>query len=203
MNVLDYLVNSLITVILIVGSYQFYFFLQRRHVGKPIEFRSRVDELIPFRPSWIWVYITLYYPVIVLGVLTIGSFAQFNYTAFSFIMLLAMHLLAFFIFPVRTPAAWREYKLEQSLSTRLLGLVQRYDAPSNSFPSLHVSVATLTALHLYNNLNPFAGQYAVLVFLFPVLIAISSVCTKQHYFADVPTGAILGYANYKLFEFYW
>jgi len=203
MSVLDYLVNSLMTVVLIVGSYQFYFFLQRRHARKPIEFYSPIDELIPFRPGWVWVYTALYYPVILLGVLTIGSFAQFNYTAFSFLMLLAMQLLAFFIFPVRTPAAWREYKLEESLSTRFLGLIQRYDAPSNSFPSMHVSVATLTALHLYNNLKPFVGQGAVLVFLFPVLIAISSLYTKQHYLADVLAGAILGYVNYKLFELYW
>jgi hypothetical protein len=88
MSVLDYLVNSLMTVVLIVGSYQFYFFLQRRHARKPIEFYSRIDELIPFRPGWVWVYTALYYPVILLGVLTIGSFAQFNYTAFSFLMLL-------------------------------------------------------------------------------------------------------------------
>jgi hypothetical protein len=169
MNILDYLVNSLIAVVLIVGSYQFYFFLQRRHVRKPIEFSSRIDELIPFRPGWVWVYTALYYPVILLGVLTIDSFAQFNYTAFSFIVLLAMQLLAFFIFPVRTPAGWREYKLEESLSTRFLGLIQRYDAPSNSFPSMHVSVATLTALHLYNNLKPFVGQCAVLVFYFRFL----------------------------------
>src|SRR5260370_14467503 len=70
MNVLDYLVNSLMTVVLIVGSYQFYFFLQRQHVRKPIEFSSRIDELIPFRPGWVWVYTALYYPVILLGVLT-------------------------------------------------------------------------------------------------------------------------------------
>src|SRR5260370_8162533 len=48
-------------------------------------------------------------------------------------------------------------------------------APSNSFPSMHVSVATLTALHLYNNLKPFVGQCPALPFLFPVLIATSSL----------------------------
>jgi membrane-associated phospholipid phosphatase len=114
-----------------------------------------------------------------------------------------MQLLAFFIFPVRTSVGWREYKLDESISTRFPGLIQRYDAPSNSFPSMHLSVATLTALHLYNNLKPFVGQYAILVFLFPILIATSSLCTKQHYSADVLAGAIVGYVNDKLFEFYW
>lgn len=201
MNALDYIVNSMMTVILIVGSYQFYFYPQREHRRTPVEYRSRIDELIPFAPGWVWIYTVLYYPVIVLGVLTIDTFAKFNYTAFSFIMLLAMHMLIFYFYPVRTPAEWREYKLE-SLSTRFLAFIQRYDAPLNCFPSMHVSVATLTALHLHNNLTPFVGQYAVLIYFFPVLIAISSVCTKQHYFADVVTGPILGYVNFKLFELF-
>ena len=158
MTVLDYLVNSLITVILIVGSYQFYFFLQRHHLRKPIELRSRIDELIPFRPGWVWIYTTLYYPVILLGVLTIDSFAQFNYTAFSFIMLLAMQPLAFFIFPVRTPVGWREYTLEDSISTRFLGLIQRYDAPSNSFPSMHGSVPAGLIVRASTLLSKFFGQ---------------------------------------------
>jgi membrane-associated phospholipid phosphatase len=199
MSALDYLINFLMAIILIVGAYQFYFFLQRDHGRTPIAYKSWIDDRIPFTPSWVWIYSALYYPVIVLGVLTIDSFAKFNYTVFSFIMLLAMHLVIFYYFPVQTPPAWREYKLE-SLSTRFLGFIQTYDAPSNCFPSMHVSVATLTALHLHANLLPFVGQFAVLVYFFPLLIAISSVCTKQHYFADVATGPILGYVNFKIYE---
>lgn len=203
MSGLDYLVNSLMAIVLIVGSYQFYFFVQRRYIRAATQLHSRIDESIPFSPGWVWIYSGLYYPVIVLGVLTIDSFAKFNYTVFSFIILLAIHLLMFFAFPVETPAEWRNFKIEQSLSTRLLGLVQKYDAPSNTFPSLHVSVSMLTALHLHNNLVPLLGQYAALVYLFPALISISSIYTKQHYLVDVPTGAIIAYFNYKLFEQYW
>jgi hypothetical protein len=201
MSALDYLINFLMAVILIVGAYQFYFYLQRERSRKPIAYNSRIDEWIPFTPGWVWVYSALYYPVIVLGVLTIDSFAKFNYTAFSFIILLGMHLLIFYFFPIQTPAAWREYKPE-TLSTRFLGFIQTYDAPSNCFPSMHVSVATLTALHLHSNLLPLVGQFAVLAYFFPLLIAISSVCTKQHYFADVATGPVLGYVNFKLFELF-
>jgi membrane-associated phospholipid phosphatase len=62
---------------------------------------------------------------------------------------------------------------------------------SNSFPSMHVSVATLSALHLL----PAAGSP---VLLFPLLVAMSCVLTKQHYLVDLPTGAGLGYAAHLL-----
>src|SRR6185503_14426815 len=51
-------------------------------------------------------------------------------------------------------------------SERFLAFVQTFDARSNSFPSMHTSVAMLTALHLYSSLGP-------VVFVFPALIALS------------------------------
>jgi membrane-associated phospholipid phosphatase len=70
---------------------------------------------------------------------------------------------------------------------------QSFDARSNSFPSMHTSVATLTALHL----APIFGPW---VFLFPLLIGLSCVFTKQHYLIDIPTGALLGWLVFFLFR---
>jgi membrane-associated phospholipid phosphatase len=56
---------------------------------------------------------------------------------------------------------------------------------------MHVSVATLSALHLL----PVAGTAAL---LFPLLVAASCVFTKQHYLIDLPTGAGLGYAAHAI-----
>lgn len=202
MRATDYVVNLLIAVILIVGGYQFYFFSQRRQLRTPLEFSSAIDELIPFWPSWIWIYSGLYYPTILLLVVTINSFERFNYTAFSFIILLAMQLIAFQAYPVRTPEKWRQYNAGESLSMRFLALVHRYDARTNSFPSMHVSVAMLTAMHLVHNLEPLVGYYALLSFLFPTLIGISTLFTKQHYFIDIIPGAGVGYIAYEFFSFY-
>jgi membrane-associated phospholipid phosphatase len=49
----------------------------------------------------------------------------------------------------------------------------------------------LTALHLY----PLVGELAL---VFPVLIGLSCLFTKQHYLMDIPTGASLGYAIFML-----
>src|SRR5258708_29181398 len=114
-------------------------------------------------------------------VFTVKTFAQFSYTVFSFITLLVMQLAAFFFFPVKIPERWRDYDRRRSLSARFLGLVHSYDGLPNSIPSMHVSVSTLTAFHLHQNLLLEAGTYAQITFLFPVLIAISALFTKQHY----------------------
>jgi len=58
---------------------------------------------------------------------------------------------------------------------------------------MHTSVATLTALHLW----PMLGGW---VLLFPALIGLSCLYTKQHYIVDVPAGALLGGLVFGLFK---
>jgi hypothetical protein len=57
---------------------------------------------------------------------------------------------------------------------------------------MHTSVAMLTALHV----QPQLGTWA---FLFPALIALSCLFTKQHYVVDLPAGAALGWLAYRVF----
>ncbi|MDV7341514.1 phosphatase PAP2 family protein [Terasakiella sp. A23] len=196
----DYIINVLMAVVLIVGGYQFYFFPQRRPIRQAIEFSSRLDDKIPFMPQWVWIYSGLYYPVIILVVLTIDSFEKFNYTVFSFLLLLVFQLFFFFILPVSTPKHWREYSTTENIHTRFLAFVHKFDSSTNSFPSMHVSVAMLCALHLDQNLVSAVGQYSVIAFAFPVLIAISTLFTKQHYWIDLPAGAVLGWGVFEIYQ---
>jgi membrane-associated phospholipid phosphatase len=63
---------------------------------------------------------------------------------------------------------------------------------------MHVSVSTLAAFHLNLNLS-IDNNYSSLIFLFPLLIAISALFTKQHYIVDLAPGAVLGYVNYQIY----
>jgi membrane-associated phospholipid phosphatase len=60
---------------------------------------------------------------------------------------------------------------------------------------MHVSVATLTALHL----EAYCPRTGPWIFIFPMLIAISAIFTKQHYFLDLAPGALLGWMVFKVF----
>ena len=197
MDIFDYAIGLISAIIMIVGAYQFYFFVQRHHLGKARRLSSKYEERVPFWPSWVWIYSGLYYPIILLLVFTQTSFRMFNYTAFSFFVLLAMQCAVFFFFPVSTPDHWRNYNANGSLSLRMLALVHRYDSTSNSVPSMHVSVATLTAIHLHDTLTPALGSTAALSYAFPILIAFSALFTKQHYFADILPGVAFGWLAFQ------
>ena len=194
MNPADYVIHPTLSVFLIVGLYQFYFWCQRHPLAEARQLKLPADDWIPYRPNWVWIYGFLYYPVI-LYINWVGqSPGRFTRIAGSFILLLVFQMAFFVAFPVATPESWQEKNARRSRSERFLAFLQRLETPSNCFPSMHVSVATLTALHLY----PGMGSWAV---LFPVLIGISTLFTKQHYLLDVPAGAALGWATFKFFAY--
>ncbi len=183
----DFAVHLLLSVILIVGVYQFYFWCQRRALRPAREFApGPLDRLIPYRPGWVWIYSGLYYPAILYANLAMRNSRQFVYLAVSYLLLLAAQMAFFLLFPVVTPEAWRAPKGGAGWSQRFVDLVQALDSRANCFPSMHCSVAMLTALHLL----PLAGPA---VFLFPALIGVSCLFTKQHYFVDLAPGLLLGW----------
>lgn len=189
----NYVINLVLTGVLIVGAYQFYFWCQRNAPFAARELGSSVDDLIPYVPHWVWVYSFLYYPAILYVNLVLKSPEQFTQVASSYMLLIALVAPIYLLFPVRTPQSWRVPPERRTHSERFLAFVQRFDAPSNSFPSMHTSVAMLTALHLYD-------RHGMASFAFPALIGLSCLFTKQHYLVDIPAGAAMGWLVHRLYE---
>lgn len=193
MSALDYLFTLSLSVVLVIGAYQFYFWCQRHLWRAPKQLLTPLDRWVPYRPGWVWVYSFLYYPMILALNFLIEDARQFVHVATSFLMLLILQMLCFMVLPVATPESWRALNLRRNAAERFLAVVQRFDARSNSFPSMHCSVAMLTALHL----EPAIGAMA---FAFPVLVATSCAYTKQHFVADLPPGLALGWAAHALYR---
>ena len=189
----DYVIHLTLSVFLIIGVYQFYFWCQRQQLARPRELKLPIDDWIPYRPNWVWIYSFLYYPVILCINWTLETPGEFTHVAASYLLLLLFQMAFFILFPVVTPEDWRANNERRNYSERFLALVQRFDATSNSFPSMHMSVAILTALHLY-------PTFGVWTFSFPVLIGLSCLFTKQHYLIDLPAGAVLGWTVFQIFS---
>jgi len=192
MTTIDTLLMMLISIILIVGVYQLYFFPQKHPFKEPRELNTRVDDKIPFVPSWVWLYSGLYYPMIIGLVFSISSFQQFAYIAANFLLLTFIQILFFTFYPITTPARWRDFGKSSGKSQKFLKYVQSFDAATNCFPSMHVSVAMMTSLHMVNNGAALHQGIVAAIWSFPVLIAISCLLTKQHYIVDTIFGALLG-----------
>ena len=63
MAISDYVFQMILSVFLIVGMYQVYFWCQRHVIVQPRSLMLPIDEKIPYWPSWVWVYSFLYYPI--------------------------------------------------------------------------------------------------------------------------------------------
>ena len=194
MPAIDRIIQLVVSIFLIVGVYQFYFWCQRNPMARTRQFKLPIDDLIPYRPRWTWIYSFLYYPVIVAINWSVTSPRHYLYVALSYLLLLGFQMAFFTLLPVATPLEWRALNLRRGRSERFLAYVQSLDSRSNCFPSMHTSVAMLTALHLF----PLIGLWAM---IFPALIGLSCVYTKQHYVIDVPAGAILGGFVFAIFKF--
>ncbi len=192
MTTLDTLLLIFISIILIVGVYQFYFFPQNHPFKEPRELGTRLDDKIPFIPSWAWLYSGLYYPVIIGLVFSISSFQQYVYVAANFLLLAFIQILFFTFYPIVTPTRWRDFGEDSKKSRKFLKFVQSFDAATNCFPSMHVSVAMLTSLHMINNGAASHPSIVAAIWSFPLFIAISCLFTKQHYIVDTIVGALLG-----------
>lgn len=223
MDLLDRILEVFITVVLIVGGYQFYFWAQRQTFFDARYFETKWDAKINFDPRWVWVYSGLYYPMILLAALSVPTWEAYAHTVGCFLTLLAIQVTFFVLWPVAIPATWRNAfpiaggyygtKVVRSVpgtidraharsiwpfSMRMLDLVWSYDKLRNSLPSMHVSVAMMVDLTIWQNW-PIAGYVAG---LFPLLIAASALKTKQHYVVDVVPGALMGAAVFFAWHYF-
>lgn len=202
MTLLDHVLALFITVVLIIGGYQFYFWAQRQTFYPPRYFPTRPDSWIEFDPRWVWVYSGLYYPMIVLAAWSQPDWHSYAYTVAGFLFLLACQMFFFLRFPVAIPEQWRHdarnhpaaWAHERSM--RFIEFVWRFDKLRNGLPSMHVSVATMVDLTISHQWPGFSA----IGWLFPVLIGASALKTKQHYVVDVLPGAIMGATAFFLWQ---
>jgi membrane-associated phospholipid phosphatase len=76
----------------------------------------------------------------------------------------------------------------------MYGVLVRYDTTLNSFPSLHLALATYSArVAAAVTLGSLRRWLLICLPLWVALIGYSALATKQHYWIDLPPGIILGY----------
>ena len=145
------------------------------------------DRAIPFVPVFILVYLTGYF-FMFLPSLLVKDYELFKRGALSLAFILTISYICFILYPVKVN---RPELAGQSVWTPIFGLLRSVDGPYNGLPSLHVSLAIISALICY----AYRPRYIWLV-VWALLIAASVLFVKQHTIWDVVTGLLLGSAVY-------
>ena len=143
--------------------------------------RFWLDDRIPFLPWTVylysWVYTAMLYPLFV-----VRCSGLFRRTVEAYAITIAVSLAVFAAFPV-TSVGFRPdpATLDQSVFHNWgVALTFFVDPPTNLFPSLHLSVATLAALIAWRA-RPLFGWCAAPMVL---AVAVSITTMKQHFVLD-------------------
>jgi membrane-associated phospholipid phosphatase len=167
-----------------------YFVLQRWPVFTPGRFAlTSFDLWVGFHPGWIWVYQSVYVLISVPPLLSVSS-AQLAVYARGFLWMTAIAVLFYVFLPIEAP---RPADVPRDGMWRMLLL---YDRTINTFPSLHVAMATHSLCFGAWLTGPRRSAAARLALaagaLWLLLVMYSTLATKQHYVVDLPAGVALG-----------
>lgn len=158
---------------------------------------TSLDLAIPFAPWTIFVYVSEYF-LFVSAYFIFREELTRNKYIWSYFGVLALGAVFFIFLPTTYPRA--NFPLPTDIhpfTYRVFAALREADDPSNCFPSMHVACCFLTAFAF---LQPGESRRNFWIyFVWAVLIALSTLPTKQHYVTDVMGGLALSVAAYWCF----
>lgn len=147
------------------------------------------EKEIPFMDWTIWFYISDYFFIGAVFILLTNK-ENMNRIFYSQIAMLIFTMVIFFIIPTTYPRPEIEY---HGFSGWMLGILHSADTPGNACPSVHVGMTFLAGFGFIKE-----KRYLFPLFMFwALLISISTLTVKQHYFMDI----VAGFAMAILFYF--
>jgi membrane-associated phospholipid phosphatase len=174
--------GSLLTIVFCAG----YFLIGYHPVRSPVRLAlTTIDRSVPFSPGWVWVYQSIY--LLLLAAWLSETADELRRYAIGFAILMLAGFSCFLLWPVAGP------RPEEMSNDPMYRVLVRYDTTLNSFPSLHMALATYSASTAVAVTS--ASLRRLLAVLLPVWVAIigyATLATKQHYWVDLPPGILLG-----------
>ena len=149
--------------------------------------RTPLDEAMPLVKVFVIPYISLN-PVTYATLVIFLLFRIRVYESAALSMITAFLVSYIFYFLVQSYVA-RPALTGDDVFTRLVRAVYQGDNPYNDFPSLHVSISTLLAIHWWR-FDHRAGWVAA---AWAVVVIASTQLVHQHYLADVAGGLLVAF----------
>jgi membrane-associated phospholipid phosphatase len=154
-----------------------------------------VDIWTPYLPWTGWIYILVYFIPLFAGIFSRDE--DVFKMIFTFIGMVTFTSLVFIFYPTIYPRPTVE--IPHNFANFALLLVQSIDTPANSMPSQHVAFAFLSAFFI----QAYRRTYGNIAIVLGILIAASTLTTKQHYIWDVIIGYSISRFSYLIGKSSW
>jgi membrane-associated phospholipid phosphatase len=150
---------------------------------------TMLDVKTPFLPWTAWIYVSVYIFPLSVGVM-VDRDEEVLPIVLSFIGMATVCTLVFIFYPTSYPRP----PLGGESGDLALRLVRFLDTPANCMPSQHVALGFLSAFFVQRYHRTF-GNWSLIL---GILIAVSTLTTKQHYVWDVVAGYFVARISFAL-----
>jgi membrane-associated phospholipid phosphatase len=151
---------------------------------------TNIDTKIPFESIFVIFYIAYYPFVTIILFLYWNDEKNFKAMSSSIILIAAVSLVIYQLFQTKTD---RPSLHPTTMCDSLVYYLYSLDDPVNGFPSLHVSLTTISTIFVYEQ----SKHLFKFVLPIAILIIISTLFIKQHYVIDVMGGIFLAFAAFR------
>ncbi|MES2504722.1 MAG: phosphatase PAP2 family protein [Myxococcota bacterium] len=139
-----------------------------------------IDKSVPLVTWTVWIYAMEYF-MLPLAFLALRSAELLRGMMVALVTAVVSSGLIFIIYPT---VMNRPKITGDGISEQGFRLLHTIDTPRNCFPSLHVSIMVLIAIYLSRE----SRLGGVIAWLMALVVIISTLTTKQHYFVDILGG---------------
>jgi membrane-associated phospholipid phosphatase len=146
------------------------------------------EKLIPFIDWTIWIYMSDYLYIAIVFIL-LKDKDNMNKLYYSQIFLLMVSMIIFFLLPTQYPRPEVEYN---GLSGYLVEVLYSADTPGNACPSIHVAMTFLAGFGFLKEKKYLFPWFM----LWAIMISLSTLTVKQHYFLDIIVGLLMSILLY-------
>jgi membrane-associated phospholipid phosphatase len=186
-----------ILALTLLGWLGIYFAVNRRHLEpqRRLDLATSLDRRIPFVPAWALVYFSTF-PFVLMPFVVLTEAGQFYWTLASFITITLTSQLLHAAIPSQIQRVEKLNNL--GASGWMINIYQHICKPYDNFPSMHMGLSVPAVGACYMAGGSTVGS---LVLVWAVLIALSTLFTKQHYIWDILAGVMIGVVVYAFL--YW
>jgi len=183
-----------IPMVVLVSLVPCYIFIAASMQGRALHVPELpLDRVVPLQPAWAIVYGVLYLFLVILPVFVVRQEEHIRRTVWAYLMVWIAAYVCFFAYPTIAPRP--ASVVGEGFVVWGLRFLYSADPPYNCFPSLHVAHSFVSALTCYRTHR----EVGWAAWICALLVAISTLFSKQHYVLDVIAGAVLAYVAYLVF----